>query len=292
MLSAREVSQDDDPRGRPDVAERAPRLHARVRRGRLAGERGVDRGSSPSSRSGTSRPSGSPALEGNGQRVYYGEGAPGDAPFVVVDTGANELDYQGTATSDQAQVVRPTTGDGGIPIGGLFQRALFAWRFRDVNLLISGLIHGDSRIMIYRDITQRVPKAAPFLKFDGDPYARSSTAGSCGSGTRTRRTNQYPYSDSVDLADVASPATQESAPGLGGRRELHPQLGQGGRRRVRRLDARTTWPTRRIRSSRSGRTRSPRCSRRLDRRAAELRRTSGTRRTCSRSRRASTRTTT
>ena len=25
--------------------------------------------------------------------------------------------------------------------------------------------------MIYRDITERVPKAAPFLKFDGDPYA-------------------------------------------------------------------------------------------------------------------------
>ncbi len=48
-------------------------------------------------------PIGAPALEGNGQRVYYGEGAPGDAAFVVVDTGTDELDYQGTATDDQAQ---------------------------------------------------------------------------------------------------------------------------------------------------------------------------------------------
>ncbi len=114
-------------------------------------------------------PIGEPAFEGNGQRVYYGEGAAGDASFVLVKAGARELDYQGTATDDQEQVNFEYDGDGGIPIGGLFQRALFAWRFRDVNLLISGLIEGDSRIMIFRDITERVPKAAPFLRFDADP---------------------------------------------------------------------------------------------------------------------------
>ncbi len=117
-------------------------------------------------------PEGQPEMSGNGERVYYGEGAPGNASFVLVNTGARELDYQGTAANDQQLVSAPRyEGSGGIPIGGLFQRALFAWRFRDVNLLISGLVQGDSRIMIYRDIAERVPKAAPFLKFDGDPYA-------------------------------------------------------------------------------------------------------------------------
>jgi uncharacterized protein len=159
---------------------------------------------------------GEPALEGNGQRVYYGEGAPGDAAFVVVDTETDELDYQGTATDDQAQATFSYDGDGGIPVGGLLQRALFAWRFRDVNLLISDLIQGDSRIMIYRDITARVPKAAPFLRFDADPYSAVVEGRLVWIWDAYTTTDQYPYSDLVDLSEVASPSAQEQAPSLGG----------------------------------------------------------------------------
>ncbi len=161
-------------------------------------------------------PVGEPAFEGNGQRVYYGEGAEGDAAFVLVRTGTRELDYQGTATDDQAQETFEYTGEGGIPIGGLFQRALFAWRFRDVNLLISGLIEGDSRIMIHRDITERVPKAAPFLRFDADPYSAVVDGRLVWIWDAYTTTNQYPYSDLVDLAEVSSQPLQEGAPGLGG----------------------------------------------------------------------------
>jgi hypothetical protein len=161
-------------------------------------------------------PVGAPALEGNGQRVYYGEGAPGDAAFVVVNTGTEELDYQGTATDDQAQETFSYDGDGGIPVGGLFQRALFAWRFRDVNLLISDLIQGDSRIMIYRDIIARVPKAAPFLRLDGDPYSAVVDGRLVWIWDAYTTTDQYPYSDFVELSEVASPSAQEQAPSLGG----------------------------------------------------------------------------
>ncbi|HKX34178.1 MAG TPA: UPF0182 family protein, partial [Actinomycetota bacterium] len=161
-------------------------------------------------------PVGQPAFEGNGQRVYYGEGAAGDAAFVVVDTGAQELDYQGTATDDQEQVDFTYDGDGGIPVGGLFQRALFAWRYRDVNLLISDLIKGDSRIMIYRDITERVPKAAPFLRFDGDPYAAIVDGRLVWIWDAYTLTDQYPYSDFIELSEVASPPTQVGAPQLSG----------------------------------------------------------------------------
>jgi hypothetical protein len=161
-------------------------------------------------------PVGQPAFEGNGQRVYYGEGATGDAAFVVVDTGAQELDYQGTATDDQEQVDFTYDGDGGIPVGGLFQRALFAWRYRDVNLLISDLIQGDSRIMIYRDITERVPKAAPFLRFDGDPYAAIVDGRLVWIWDAYTLTDQYPYSDFIELSEAASPPTQVGAPQLSG----------------------------------------------------------------------------
>jgi hypothetical protein len=130
-------------------------------------------------------------------RVYYGELQ--DVPFVVVKTGADELDYQGTPEDDQEQVVYDYEGEGGIEIGGFFNRLLFAWRYRDVNLLISNLIHEDSRIMIYRDIDDRIPKAAPFLRYDGDPYVAVLDDRVVWIQDAYTVTDAYPYSEEIDL---------------------------------------------------------------------------------------------
>jgi uncharacterized membrane protein (UPF0182 family) len=148
---------------------------------------------------------GEPLLEGedgNGQRIYYGEGE--DVQFVVVDSGANELDYQGTPEDDQEQITQNYEGEGGIQLGNVFQRALFAWRYRDVNLLISGLVEDQSRIMIYRDIHERVPKAAPFLQFDWDPYAAIVDGRLVWIWDAYTTTNEFPYSQPVQLEDVAT----------------------------------------------------------------------------------------
>jgi hypothetical protein len=215
MISTREVSQA----GIPEGGKTWQNVHLQYTHGFGSVASQVNTATSEGQPVFTLRdipPVGAPALEGNGQRVYYGEGAPGDAAFVVVDTGTDELDYQGTATDDQAQATFSYDGDGGIPVGGLFQRALFAWRFRDVNLLISDLIKGDSRIMIYRDITARVPKAAPFLRFDLDPYSAVVDGRLVWIWDAYTTTNQYPYSDFVDLSEVTSPSTQEGSPSLGG----------------------------------------------------------------------------
>ncbi len=80
-------------------------------------------------------------------RIYFGE--LNDVPFVVTNTGTKELDYEGASQEQETTY----TGTGGIPIGNIFQRALFAWRFKDFNLLISGQIDANSRIMIYRDLS-------------------------------------------------------------------------------------------------------------------------------------------
>jgi uncharacterized protein len=212
MLSTREVSQG----GIPEGGKTWQNVHLVYTHGFGAVASQVNTASPEGQPVFTLRdipPVGDPGLVGNGQRVYYGEGAPGDAAFVVVDTGSKELDFQGTATNDQAQQTFTYDGDGGIPIGGFFQRALFAWRFRDVNLLISDLIQDDSRIMIYRDITQRVPKAAPFLKFDDDPYTAIVDGRLVWIWDAYTTTDQYPYSDFVDLADVAASANQTTSIG-------------------------------------------------------------------------------
>lgn len=140
------------------------------------------------------------ALNSGQPRVYYGERS--DVPFVVVNSGTKELDYQGTSTNDNEQVTYAYQGEGGIPIGGFLNKLLFAWRFQDPNLLISSLIHNDSRIMMYRSILDRVPKAAPFLQFDKDPYAAVVEGRIVWIWDAYTTSNAYPYSEQVKLSDV------------------------------------------------------------------------------------------
>jgi uncharacterized membrane protein (UPF0182 family) len=149
-------------------------------------------------------PVGTPAL--TQPEIYYGEQK--TVPFVVVHTGTHELDFEGAPSTGAPYQY---SGEGGIPLGNIFQRALFAWRYRDVNLLISGQIHSDSRILIYRDIGERVQKAAPFLKFDGDPYLAIVDGKLDWIWDAYTTTSEYPYSESVDLADATDHAVSGSA---------------------------------------------------------------------------------
>lgn len=139
-------------------------------------------------------PKGQLHLNGLGQRVYYGERE--DVPFVIVDSGVKELDFQQDSSQ---QTAPPYTGKGGIGMGGFLGRLLFAWRYKDVNLLISSLIHGDSRIMIFRDIKERIPKAAPFLQYDADPYAAVVDGRLVWIQDAYTTTDSYPYSQQINL---------------------------------------------------------------------------------------------
>ncbi|MEP6477260.1 MAG: UPF0182 family protein [Actinomycetota bacterium] len=127
-------------------------------------------------------------------RVYYGEG--NDVPFVVVNTGTPELDY---VDSPDPQ---PYAGEGGIAMGGFLQRALFAIRESDVNLLISSQVTAQSKILINRDIQSRTHLAAPFLKFDADPYLAIVDGKMVWIWDAYTTTDEYPYSQSVDLAQA------------------------------------------------------------------------------------------
>jgi uncharacterized membrane protein (UPF0182 family) len=84
----------------------------------------------------------------------------------------------------------------------VLQRALFAWRFRDVNLLISGQVRSDSKIMIYRSLGARVPKPVPFLTFDADPYLAVVEGRLLWIWDAYTTTDQYPYSESVNLSEA------------------------------------------------------------------------------------------
>jgi len=97
--------------------------------------------------------------------VYFGLGNTG---YVVADTKQPEVDYQ---RRDNSNVESHYAGPGGVRVSSLLNRAAFALRLGDFNLLISDQITNQSRIMFVRDPVQMAQKAAPFLSFDHDPYA-------------------------------------------------------------------------------------------------------------------------
>jgi uncharacterized membrane protein (UPF0182 family) len=96
-------------------------------------------------------------------RIYFGEQTD---DYVIVKGSTPEFDYP--KGKDNAYAAYG--GAGGIPIGGMATRTLFAYYFNDPNLVLSYYITIDSRIMIRRNIQERVSTIAPFLRLDHDPY--------------------------------------------------------------------------------------------------------------------------
>ena len=141
-------------------------------------------------------PEGEPTTEQ--PRIYYGE--IDEVEFVVVNSLTDELDYEGA--SGETPFVYD--GRGGIDLGGFFRRALFAWRHRDANLLISGQIDADSRIIINRSIQARAADPVPFLTFDNDPYMAVTSEGYVWIWDAYTTSDGYPYSQAVDLAEVTA----------------------------------------------------------------------------------------
>ncbi len=96
-------------------------------------------------------------------RIYYGEESDS---YVIVKGSTPEFDYP----KGKDNVYAAYDGTGGVPIGAMVWRGLFAYYFNDPNLLLSSYITTDSRIMIRRNIQERVRTIAPFLRLDHDPY--------------------------------------------------------------------------------------------------------------------------
>ncbi|MBP0637394.1 UPF0182 family protein [Cupriavidus sp. AcVe19-6a] len=100
-------------------------------------------------------------------RIYFGEGR---HEYVVVNGSVPEFDYP-TGKNNTYTVYK---GHDGIAIGGIAQRTLFAWQLGDPNILLTGYVTDKSRILIHRNVQDRVHTIAPFLSLDQDPYIVAS----------------------------------------------------------------------------------------------------------------------
>jgi len=94
--------------------------------------------------------------------IYFGEMTEN---YAVINSDEPEFDYP--KGSDNEEVFYE--GTAGISLGGI-NRVLYAIKEANLKLLISSNINNDSRIIINRNIKERVEKIAPFLEYDDDPY--------------------------------------------------------------------------------------------------------------------------
>lgn len=119
--------------------------------------------------------------------IYYGLKS---LDYVIANTRMEEFSYPGP----DGPVYSHYEGEGGVAIGGFLRRALYAWHFGDVNLLISDEIEPESRIQYHRTVPERVARLAPFLRLDRSPYAVVADGGVHWIQDAYTVTNRYPYS--------------------------------------------------------------------------------------------------
>ena len=114
-----------------------------------------------------------PPTKGLGEfepRVYFGENVPDYSIIGGTTTGDPvEFDYPDDASANGQKNVT-YSGKGGVPVGSLFNKLIFALKYQEQRILLSNLINKDSKILFERNPRDRVAKVAPWLTLDGDPY--------------------------------------------------------------------------------------------------------------------------
>lgn len=91
--------------------------------------------------------------------LYFGEGI--DSYAVV---GTEQVEQP--CTGEPAKQTTP----GGVQLSSTLRRVAYAIEYSEYNLFGSGLITSQSNIIHDRNVTDRVARLAPFLRFDADPY--------------------------------------------------------------------------------------------------------------------------
>jgi uncharacterized membrane protein (UPF0182 family) len=95
--------------------------------------------------------------------IYFGELS---SDYVLVKTREPEFHYPRGDDNETTFY----DGNGGVPVGSLLRRLIFAIRFASTDILVSQQLTRESRVLYHRNIVERVGLLAPFLTLDADPY--------------------------------------------------------------------------------------------------------------------------
>jgi uncharacterized protein len=142
------------------------------------------------------------ALRVSEPRIYYGEliegysivGAEGGAPPREYDSDTQSYTY---------------AGRGGVSLGDVVNRLVFALFYGERNILFNNSINDNSKIMYVRDPRDRVQAAAPWLTPDTDPYPAIVDDRIQWIVDGYTTLENYPYAERMALGDATADALQQ-----------------------------------------------------------------------------------
>ncbi len=137
-----------------------------------------------------------PSLKLTRPEIYYGEVV--QEP-IFVHTAQEEFNYPSGADNVHSRY----EGLGGVPVDSVPMRMAAAAREGDINILLSNPITTGSRMMIRRNIRDRLQTLAGFIAWDKDPYLVITDAGRLvWMNDGYTYSDSHPYSRAVEVADL------------------------------------------------------------------------------------------
>jgi uncharacterized protein len=137
-------------------------------------------------------------------RIYYGQMSPS---YSIVGgpagSAAREFDLP-SANDAQPEPDYTHTGGGGVPIGSLWHRLIYAYKLHSAGILFSSEINKDSQLLTVRNPRARVAAIAPWLTLDGDVYPTVVNGRIIWVVDGYTTSNNYPDSQQTNLRNATS----------------------------------------------------------------------------------------
>jgi hypothetical protein len=172
-------------------------------------------------------------IEATQPRIYYGEQMR-DQDYAIVGSrgsGAN-AEFDRPISEQGGDQYYTYQGTGGVKIGSFTRKLLYAIKEQESNFLLSEAVNDNSRLMYVRNPRDRVEKVAPFLKLDGDPYP-AAVDGKIVWIIDGWHLPLFPAGQPA-VGDHRRTDQRRHVPAGARGHQLHPQLGEGDGRRLRR----------------------------------------------------------
>lgn len=110
---------------------------------------------------------------------------------------------------DGPQNMTTFAGDGGPVLKGVFEKLLYALKFQDIEILLSGSVAPNSQILFDRNPVERVKKVAPYLTIDSAPYPSVVDGEIVWIIDGYTTSASYPYSELVNMTAAITDAESQ-----------------------------------------------------------------------------------
>jgi len=143
--------------------------------------------------------------DGYRPQVYFGEKSPEYSIVGKASANARDVELDQPSEGDEDKT---STYDGkaGVDVGRTLNQLLYAWKFGEPNIVLSGRVNENSKILYDRDPRKMVEKVAPWLTVDADPFPAIVDGKVVWLLDGYTTTDQYPLAQRASYKDMTSDA--------------------------------------------------------------------------------------